>query len=413
MKEFRILALDGGGSWALIQVRALSEIYRRVFGKPPEQIKGHDVLRRFDLVAANSGGTLTLAGLLKNWSLAELRGLFEDDALRRKIFAPADIFHRPLEHLLRIVGIGPKYSTTRKFAGLKSILDADGARNLVDLPAFVGPNYSGRLPQFLFCALNYDTERASFMRSHANSLAASSVPQSGTTLVDAVHASANPPVNLFDEPAERSDKTRCWDGAMAGHNNPVMAAVIEALANRGAYQTERSMIRALSLGTGNTMLPVKKGSVTPDEAPYYVKAARPWILADVRKLALSIMGDPPDAATFHAHMLLDGQLPAHEQTAAVHSPIVRMNPLIQPVRGADGSWTAPPGYDASSFLRLRKIDMDAITPADISDINLFCDRWMDDSVPNQPIRTNSRDFRPEIGFGRYSEALASAIQTFS
>lgn len=413
MKEFRILSLDGGGSWALIQVRTLAAIYAHVFGKAIDEITGHEVLRRFDLIAANSGGALTLAGLLKNWSLAKLLRLFEDDTQRRKIFARADIFDRPLEHLPRLFGIGPKYSTAKKRRGLLDVLGDDATRTLASLPDFVGTNYIGRKPQFLFCALNYDAERAAFMRSHTGSLAASSSPGADTTLLDAVHASANPPVNLFDLPAVRSDKMRCWDGAIAGHNNPVMAAVIETLANRTVYETARERVKALSLGTGNTMLPVKKDEhITSAEAPYHVKPSRPWIFADVKKLALAIMGDPPDAATFHAHMLLDGPLPAHDDRRAGGSPVVRLNPLIQPVPDGAGGWTAPPGYDAGSFMRLRKLDMDGITPDDIRMINTFCDRWMADDVPNQPIRTNSQDFRPEIGHGRFSEALAAAIARF-
>lgn len=58
MAEFRILSLDGGGSWALIQVRALTAIFERLLRKGAAGITGHDVLRHFDFAAANSGGTL-------------------------------------------------------------------------------------------------------------------------------------------------------------------------------------------------------------------------------------------------------------------------------------------------------------------------------------------------------------------
>ena len=52
--KFRILSLDGGGSWALIQVRALQAIY----GDPDK--KGHEILSDFDMVAANSGGSIMI-----------------------------------------------------------------------------------------------------------------------------------------------------------------------------------------------------------------------------------------------------------------------------------------------------------------------------------------------------------------
>ena len=52
---YRILSLDGGGSWALIQVRALIDMYGG-------GTTGHQVLQDFDMVAANSGGSVVLGG---------------------------------------------------------------------------------------------------------------------------------------------------------------------------------------------------------------------------------------------------------------------------------------------------------------------------------------------------------------
>ena len=40
--SYKILSLDGGGSWALIQARILQDIYG--------DIKGHELLKKFDLV---------------------------------------------------------------------------------------------------------------------------------------------------------------------------------------------------------------------------------------------------------------------------------------------------------------------------------------------------------------------------
>ena len=44
---YRILSLDGGGTWSLIQVKALIALYSK-------DTSGHAVLRAFDLVAADS-----------------------------------------------------------------------------------------------------------------------------------------------------------------------------------------------------------------------------------------------------------------------------------------------------------------------------------------------------------------------
>ena len=50
--SYRILSLDGGGVWGLIEVKTLIALYS------PET-NGHDVLKEFDLVAGNSAGSRT------------------------------------------------------------------------------------------------------------------------------------------------------------------------------------------------------------------------------------------------------------------------------------------------------------------------------------------------------------------
>jgi Patatin-like phospholipase len=78
---FRVLSLDGGGAWSLIQVRALTELYGQA-------ANGHQVLANFDLVAANSGGSLVLAGLVEDLPLAGILQYFLDEQRRRSIFSP-------------------------------------------------------------------------------------------------------------------------------------------------------------------------------------------------------------------------------------------------------------------------------------------------------------------------------------
>jgi len=53
---FKILSLDGGGPWSLIQARGLGA----VLGK---DTPGLAVLANFDFVTCNSGGSLVVAGL--------------------------------------------------------------------------------------------------------------------------------------------------------------------------------------------------------------------------------------------------------------------------------------------------------------------------------------------------------------
>ena len=52
--SYKILSLDGGGTWAILEVMALKAIYG---GDTP----GHQILAEFDLAVANSGGSIVLA----------------------------------------------------------------------------------------------------------------------------------------------------------------------------------------------------------------------------------------------------------------------------------------------------------------------------------------------------------------
>lgn len=79
-KKYRVLSLDGGGSWALIQVKTLMQIYG-------ETASGHEVLSHFDLVAASSGGSIVAAALIENLPLSATLDLFQSDPQRRAIFA--------------------------------------------------------------------------------------------------------------------------------------------------------------------------------------------------------------------------------------------------------------------------------------------------------------------------------------
>jgi len=45
MVTHKILSLDGGGSWALIQAKVLHNMYG--------DITGHELLRKFDMAIAN------------------------------------------------------------------------------------------------------------------------------------------------------------------------------------------------------------------------------------------------------------------------------------------------------------------------------------------------------------------------
>jgi len=382
---FRILSLDGGGCWALIQAKALLDIYG--------DIPGNRLLANFDLVAANSGGSIVAAALAANLTSSDIVARFMDERWRRKIFVDLPWFQK----IPRILGLGPRFSTSAKLQGLREALGPIADIKLQDLPGAIAGN-AQRSPHFLIVGFDYDRERAVFFRSNTGSRAASFSPHASPTLAEAVHASSTAPINFFDEPAKfQSSSVRYWDGAVTGNNNPILAAVVEALAN----QVPPEAVRALSIGTGSVFLPLKRG-VPPLVAP----PKEQNLLNDIKEIAGSILDDPPDADTFISHVTLGGALPAGPDQVVSDGPAVRLNPLVQPILD-EGEWRLPgwnkPGthLDSREFMRLVELDIAAIEQADMDLINKFCEEWLNDVVPNQGIRSNGETFAVEVGHSRY------------
>ena len=394
MAKFRILSLDGGGSWALIQVMALQAIYS-------ESATGHNILKDFDLVAANSGGAITLGGLIENLSLKELlSAYFLNEAKRLQVFSEVSIGENIENALYGLIGIAPKYSTADKFAALQKQLPNFGAANMAAIPSRIAQSVD-KCPHFMICAFDYDRRRVTFFRSNLKSDAASSATPLNPTLAEAVNASSTAPVRFFDAPAAIGS-SRYWDGAIAGYNNPILGAVIEALAN--GVQPED--IQVLSIGTGSVRRPlVPSGSADSSGVMQSRQASNPR--DDLKELAGSIIDDPPDAATFTAYVALRQSIPDSNQPGSTSSSIVRMNPMVQPVQKPDGSWVSPAGLPVAEFNAVANLDMDAVRQVDVKRIQDLCALWMADKVPNQPIRSNSENFHCEIGHGTFSQAKAA------
>lgn len=388
---YRILTLDGGGCWAVLQAMALQELFT------PET-RGHEVLASFDLVAANSGGSLTLGGLLENMSLAELNALFMREAARRQVFAQPGL----LEHLeyavLRELGIGWKYSTEGKLQGLRALLPRCGDMKLAGLPERIAPG--GQLPEILICGFDFDQAHGVLFRSNPDSRAASPAPSGDPTLAEAINASSDAPVAYFDAPA-RFGRRQFWDGGVAGYNNPVLVAVIEAMANG------EQGIHALSIGTGTVSLPFDHGG-SQDGLVRGPQDSAP--IADLRRLAEAIVDDPPDVASFHAHVAVGGKLPAASAQAPTPSPIVRLNPLIQPVK-ANGAaaWQAPDGYTLEAFKALQDVPIDAVDGARFDLVVQLGRAWIANKALNQPVRMNRDTLACEIGYRTFTEAAKAYL----
>ncbi|KAI9019726.1 acyl transferase/acyl hydrolase/lysophospholipase [Hyaloraphidium curvatum] len=288
-EKFRILSLDGGGVWSLLEFHALKE----TFGG---HARGHDVLNSFDLVVCTSGGGLVVGALLSDCTLEQAIRLEFTKKARANLFK---------ESKIRTVAAGiPRWSADEKGKGFVDQYDSVAAALREDAELFresEGPDSESakraeeaakraeelrfmemrRIPvwmrqspqsplrrhrtHFLITAFDYVRKTTAYFRSYGDESAPYGTPELvDVTLPEAMHASSNAPVKYFDGPAviSRKDKSgkddngkvntyEFWDGGIAGLSNPAEAAVVEAL-SAGIRPED---IQLLSLGTGTVRLP--------------------------------------------------------------------------------------------------------------------------------------------------------------
>ena len=389
--NYRILSLDGGGAWALIQLKALIALYG-------ESTPGQTVLEDFDLVAANSGGSIVLGGLVEGLKLGEILAFFQDLTKRESVFSPTHSFGDQVLHDLS--GLGPKYSAENKLPALQNAFPTMGPLPLCRVTAGVRRPGSDVDLHLLVVGFDYDRERAAFFRSSAaNGRAWGTGEAADVTLAEAIHASTNAPVNYFDAPATFPDRPgRYWDGAISGCNNPVLAAVTEAIVKG----KDPLNLAVLSIGTASVALPWPQPG--QESSPYVHQTVDPGFVADLHKLATSILDDPPDIATFLAHVMTGGGIGLNKPPA--DSRIIRMNPLISPVKKS-GAWYAPGSMTAAQFKYLANLDMDAVEQAQVDAISKYADLWVQGLAPNQPLRMNGDTLGPELGQITFPTAAAA------
>ena len=422
MKDtFDILSLDGGGTWALIQARVLSERYG-------SQTRGHEILKKFDLVAANSGGSLVLAMLIANKTVQQIVDTFNNPKILSSIFYPKKIIaHTPVLNTIL-----PIYETKPKLKVFIDNLNTNisyGTKYLHELPKLIGEG----APHFLITTFEYDRQRAVYFRSNPESKMESAFIESVTnplspptdkfkavTLAHAVHASSNAPVQFFDDPAEvplthansanSKKSTRLfWDGAVAGNNNPVKVAVLEALAN-GNRQELLEKIRVVSIGTSATVLPILYNEHAEPQPEFEWLARQSkidGIVGDIKRIATAILGDPPDAASFDAHQILGFPLKQNDPR------FIRINPMIKPIlrpRNAAGPeiWTMPGTKDnwcPQEMYDLFNLDMAVSNKYGLSLINRLCDDFFRDAFENQGIRSGGKTISAILGHKTYNAAM--------
>jgi hypothetical protein len=391
VSRYRILTLDGGGAWALIEVMTLIDL----FG---EETKGREVLRNFDMVAANSGGSIVLGGLVEDLKLKQLLDFFLSEDKRKSIFVRKTLHFPGLE----------KYEAAKKLDGLRAALPqcSDKALNEVAMDI---PGASGKPVHLLIVGFDYDSNRGTFFRSAEATRKGWGVGAScSATLAECIHASSNAPIRYFDRPALQpslKNNKRFWDGAISGANNPVLVAVSEAL----VLGADPKNLAALSLGTGGTFLPLAPDDANDPIPPIYQAIHTSGLTTDLEKLAGAILDDPPDVASFMAHVMSGGPPDGLDgYDTPVDSSVVRMNPMISPVLNEAKEFVLPAGMDEDAFVKLVKLDMDAVEQDEVDEIVHFARLWLDGSVANQPVRMAS-DLTPEIG-QRWHDAAKLAWQ---
>lgn len=397
----KILSLDGGGSWALIEAYALGELYG-------PDTKGREILERFDLVFANSGGSIVVGALVANQTPRQIVGdFFLDEDKRRSIFKTTGT-----AFLTSWVGLGPRYRTASKLEGLRQIF-GNIEPGLPDMPFDKLGGLGRRLPDLVFTSFDYDRLRATYLRSYLNSGASSNPGVSShnsPTFAEAIHASTNAPVNYFDQPAlfggDAAGDRRYWDGGISGLNNPCLAAVTEALANG----SDPGALKVISLGTATVLLPLASGAVEP---PLAVRRCNAGLLGDIRKLAKAVVDDPPDAASYISYRILHGG-----GKPAGAPRFVRLSPLIQPKRVGTDGWDYPDAFrggfpeaddEMTAFERLVELDMDAIAPNDVDLIWQLAKEWTSGNMANQPVQVADDVRSAIVGHDSFLDAKAAAL----
>jgi predicted acylesterase/phospholipase RssA len=378
-RKYRILALDGGGTFCLIQAKALANLY-------PGQ-SGHEVLSHFDMVAGCSGGSIVAAALVDGKSPAEILDLFLDRGNRMQLFSPLPVQDKLIHlgtRLLSSLGLlkapfGPRFSTRQKLDFLHRILPHAGRMSMRQAGDYVADKV-GRHIDFMIVTHDFDHNRAKMMRSRGTSPAANFPRDHGeTTLAEAAHASSTAPINWFDNPA-KIDTTQYWDGAMTGYNNPVLAAVTEAIASGRRAED----ICVLSIGT-STVFPLRKQGSQFAES--------------LAKVASLIVTDPPDAHNFISHVLLGGRMPDDpDECPCGDTPVIRMNPVVQKTYHADKRvfhW--PEGWQKADIERLMAMDIAAVEDDDVDRVVALADQWLKDGWNNQPIRSGGELFAAQAG----------------
>ena len=394
---YKILSLDGGGSWAILQLLTLNERY--------PGWSGHQVLKEYDLVIANSGGSIVLAALAENWPLTQALSLFENRGIRESIFSKNRFMERffPTDYTRLFGAFGPKYSAKRKGEAFKRLFPEIDKRQMCELPEFIGKDQL----RIVVCTYDALNNRAKFFKSYGYEEGDECFDS--IRLTQAIHGSSNAPIQYFDFPARFKAKQtegfyELWDGALGGFNNPVVAGIIEAI-KLGVPKSEISIV---SLGTGNKLMSAEdkeqfykiKQCAIEDRRKkwnfFKLKNQLAYFVKSVLNQAKTILYEPPDWANYVALMFLFEQL--DEEPC---DRFIRLSPMIHI---DDNTPEAVIGLMRS----LYRLDMDITKDEEIDLIKQCFKQWKNGVIQNQPIvykvdRNNVLEFKN--GLRTFAEAM--------
>jgi hypothetical protein len=137
------------------------------------------------------------------------------------------------------------------------------------------------------------------------------------------------------------------------------------------------------------------------------------LINDARKAATSVLGDPPDSATFIACSFLNPSLENQ------YNNVVRINPYITP-DSDDGIYVYPAAYeqDQENFLKLMKLQFDLTKKEELALIDTLCDRFIVTSndqkfIKNQLVRGEVKmngEVDDYLGHPSYADAKKRWLQ---
>ena len=393
---YKILSLDGGGSWSIIQLLTLQDRY-------PNK-SGHEILNDFDLVIANSGGSIVLAALVENWSISKSLSLFRDKKIRDQIFTKNTFWERffPVDYLS---SFGPKYSSKKKGIAFGKIFETSNKFQMNELPKLIGKESL----KIIVCTYDALNNRAKFFKSFGSGPNYDSV-----RLTQAIHGSTNAPIQYFDFPARFKAKNsevffELWDGALGGFNNPVAAGIIEAIKS-GIPKDE---IHVVSIGTSNKLMSlrdkedfykVKQYAIRDRKKKYLLwrlKYQFQFFKKSIYNQAKTILYEPPDWSNYLAFMYLFGEKYNQGNNQQHLKRFVRLSPLLHIDKNSSPEFL-------NLIDELYDMDMNLTLDSEIAKVEECYLNWKLGKIANQSIEfsvTRENEVVTNIGHSCYEDAM--------